>query len=290
MNLNQRERGYGELREAVIDVMLDAGENGVDSFDRLLKKTALEMNRRDGETPARPRGSRAPEPGLHPNDSELALEIVWDLVRQGIVTFGLNEPNSGRPWLRRSRFGEHALRQGSHAFHNNTGFLKALRWEATDVSPDSIVYLREAVSAFYMDCLLSACVMLGVAAETEFLRLLGAARDSKAYGRYFSRIGDGLSIAAKISQFKDAIKPIQGLLPSCATDELDHNLSTIESIIRTARNESGLPSAVLPPSRDQVYLYLQLFIPFAKQAARLRQEFGEAAYPRLVRAPAASTL
>jgi len=289
MNLNCRERGYGELREAVIGVMLDAGENGVDSFDRLLNKTALELSRRDEATPAPP-GSRRPAPGLHPNDSELALEIVWDLIRQGIVTFGLNAPNSGQPWLRCSRLGQRELGQGAHAFHDNSGFLRAVRWEAADVSPGSIVYLREAVSAFYMDCLLSACVMLGIAAENEFLRLLAAAKDSKAHGRYFSRIGDRLGVATKISQFKDAIRPIQGLLPGCATDEFDHNLSAMQSLIRTARSESGPQSGVLPPTRDQAHLYLQLFIPFARQAARLRQEFNDAAYPRLVRTRAVSTL
>ena len=283
MHANLREHGYGDLREAVIDVMLEAGEAGLESLDRLLEKTAHELGKRDGPEAGRQRLSRGPAHKLHPNDAELALEIVWDLVRQGIVTFGFNASDPARPWLRRSRFGERALSQGPHPFHNNTGLLRALRWEAADVSPDSVIYLREAVTAFYMDCLLSSCVMLGVAAENEFLRLLSVARNSKAYGRYFARIGDGLSIAAKISQFREAIKPIEGLLPKSATDELDLNLKTIQSVIRAARSEPG-QSRVLPPSRDQMYLDLQLFIPFAKQAMRLRQELKAPAYPRLVRA------
>jgi len=53
--------------------------------------------------------------------------------------------------------------------------------------------------------------------------------------------------------------------------------------MRTARNESEQPSGALPPSRDQVYLYLQFFISFAEQAMRLRQALNEPAYPRLVR-------
>jgi hypothetical protein len=59
--------------------------------------------------------------------------------------------------------------------------MKALRAEAIDVSPDAVVYLREAVAASYTDCLLSACVVLSVAAETEFLRLLEAAKNNKTY-------------------------------------------------------------------------------------------------------------
>ena len=217
---------------------------------------------------------------MHANDSQLILEIVWDLVRQGILTFGVNASNLAWQWLRLTRFGEYALRDGPHRFHSNTGFMKALRSEAADISPEAVVYLREAVTAFYTDCLLSTCVMLSIAAESEFLRLLNVAKNSQAFGRHFSRIGDGLKIEAKISQFRDAINPILALLPKSGTNELDHNLSTVQSMIRTARNESGRPSGARPPSRDQVYLYLQLFISFARQAMRLRQELSEPAYPR----------
>lgn len=283
MNSNQREHSYGDLREVVIDIVLDAGDQGVDDFDRLLEKTALELGKRDGLAVGRHHFSFGPTAALHPADAELVLEIVWDLARQGILTFGLNPANPGWPCLRRSRFGECALRRAPHRFHNNTGFLKTLRLEAADASPDAVVYLREAVTAFYMDCLLSTCVMLSVAAEGEFLRLLSVAKNSKTYGRHFSRISDALSVGAKISQFREAIKPILPLLPKSATDELDHNLHTMQSVIRIARNESGRPSGSLPPSRDQVYLYLQLFMSFSRQSTRLRQELNEPAYPRLVR-------
>jgi hypothetical protein len=134
-----------------------------------------------------------------------------------------------------------------------------------------------------MDCLLTTCVMLGIAAEGEFLRLLSAAKNSMTYGQHFSRIGDGQDIGAKIAQFKDAIGPIRRQLPQAATDELDHNLDIVHSLIGAARGESGAPNGALPPSRDQVHLYLHLFVPFARQAKRLRQELREASYPRLAR-------
>jgi hypothetical protein len=282
MNPIQQEHSYEELRDVVIDVMLGANDNGVDRFEKLLDKAALELCRRDGLEHGQRHFSFGSAAQLHPNDAELMLEIVWDLFRQGILTLGSNMSNPGWPCLRLSRFGESALQRGPYRLHNNTGFMKALRSEAADISPDTVVYLREAVTAFYTDCLLSACVMLSIAAESEFLRLLNVAKTSKAYGRYFSRIGDGLSIGAKIAQFREAIKPILNFFPASATDELDHNLNTIQSVIGTARNESGQPSGALPPSRDQVYLYLQLFIPFAEQAMRLRQELKDTAYPRLV--------
>ena len=48
MNWNQTEHSYEELREVVISVMLDASNNGVDNFDKLLERTALELFKQDG--------------------------------------------------------------------------------------------------------------------------------------------------------------------------------------------------------------------------------------------------
>ena len=124
--------------------------------------------------------------------------------------------------------------------------MRALRLEAADISPDAVVYLREAVSAFYMDCLLSTCVLLSVAAEGEFLRLLDVAKTSKAHGRLFNRIGEGLTVTAKISQFKEAMRPLLPLFPREATYELDLNLDMIQLVISAARSGSGRPAGAAP--------------------------------------------
>ena len=285
MNSNQQEHSYEELREVVINVMLDSNNNGVDRFDKLLEMTALELRTEDELEQGHRHFSCDSGNQLHPNDAELVLEIVWDLFRQGIVTLGSNVSNPGWPWLRLSRFGECALQHGPYRFHNKAEFMKALHSQTTGLSCEALAYLREAVSAFYADCLLSTCVMLGIAAESEFLRLLEVAKNSKTYGKYFSRIGDGLSIRARILRFGEAIKPLLTLWPKSATDELAAALNTMQSFIRTARNESGRPSGANPPSRDEVYVYLQLFIPFAEQLMRLRRELTEPDYPRLVPIP-----
>ena len=47
MSPHQQEHGYEELREVVINVMLDANANGVDRFEKLLEKTALEFCKPD---------------------------------------------------------------------------------------------------------------------------------------------------------------------------------------------------------------------------------------------------
>jgi hypothetical protein len=90
MNPNQHEHSYEELREVVIDVMLDASENGVDRFEKLLDQAALELCQQEGLEHGQPRFFCDSASQLHPNDAELVLEIVWDLFRQGILTLGSN--------------------------------------------------------------------------------------------------------------------------------------------------------------------------------------------------------
>ena len=94
-----------------------------------------------------------------------------------------------------------------------------------------------------------------------------------------------MNIRAKILRFAEAVKPVAALLPKPATEGLDGALTTMHAILRTARTDQGQPSGADPPSRDEVYVYLQLFIPFAEQLMRLRRELIEADYPRLVSAP-----
>ncbi|RBP16214.1 hypothetical protein DFR50_106176 [Roseiarcus fermentans] len=278
------EHSYEELREIVIDLLLNARDNGVDRFERILEQAALALSRKDGSD-SRQHGVDPGPVRLRQEDGELILEIVWDLFRQGVVTFGLNAANPGWPWLRLSRFGECALQHGLYRFHNKFEFMKALHSEAIDLSPDAVVYLREAVTAFYAGCLLSACVLLGVAAEAEFLRLLETARDSRTHGKHFTRVGDGSNIRARVMRFGEAVKPVLSLLPGQEASDAMEALTTLQSILRVTRTEQGHPSGASPPSRDQVYVYLQLFIPFAEQLTRLRRTLAEADYPRLVAAP-----
>jgi hypothetical protein len=285
MNGNQPRHSYEELRDVVIYVLLNARTNGVDTFDKLLEHAALALSKRNNEPQGRQYFSHGAAAQLHPGDSDGVLEIVWDLFRQGILTLGLNASNPGWPWLRLSRFGEKALQQSPYRFQDSAGFMKRLHAEVTDLSSDAVIYLEEAVAAFYADCLLSTCVLLAIAAEIEFLRLLEVAKSSAAYGKHFSRIGDGLYVRTKITRFQEAIKPALGFLAKSATDDLENNFNVIHSIISIARNESGRSPGSSPPTRDEVYVYLRLFIPFAKQLMRLRHELSQPAYPRLVTAP-----
>ena len=63
-------------------------------------------------------------------------------------------------------------------------------------------------------------------------------------------------------------------LPAETSEDLDIKLNAIQSILRIARNEAGHPSGSNPPSREQDYFNLQIFVPFAILIARLRRDLA----------------
>jgi hypothetical protein len=147
--------------------------------------------------------------------------------------------------------------------------LVLVRREVPDLSDQAAAYLDEAVQAFYAQCLLASSVMLGVAAEAEFLRPLDVAVSRPNVGNRFSSAANEKFIRQKITKFLPALAGIAPQLDRQATEDLDTNFAPIQSVLRIARNDAGHPSSATP-QRENVYVNLQLFVPFARQLMRLR--------------------
>jgi hypothetical protein len=266
---NQQQHGYEELREVVVDILI--GQEQVDSqpttWTHLIDGVAKVMARRAGHHQGADAYRHA---RLHPYDAELVRDIFWDLFRQGFITLGLNDSNPAWPFFRLSRYGQEALQsQSPYRFHDISSFLRLVKREVPDLSDEAQEYLEEAVAAFYADCLLASCVMLGVAAEAEFLRLVDIAAKGK-HSTKFASATKPVFIRQRVEKFQASLAPLVKALPREATEDLDTNFAMIQSVLRVARNEAGHPTAA-NPEREQVYVFLQLFVPFARQLMRLRQ-------------------
>jgi hypothetical protein len=209
---------------------------------------------------------------LHPRDRDVLLEIFWDLFRQGVITLGLNDNNPQWPWFRLSRFGASEAARQPFRFHDTTSYVAMVIKAVPDLLSASRMYLEEAVAAFYSGCFLAATVMMGVAAEAEFLRLIDVAVKNATIGSSFAKAEKERFIRTKIEAFKKGLDPHLKSLSDSAKEDLDINLNAVQSILRIARNGAGHPSGAAPPSREQVYINLQIFVPYAVQVARLRQE------------------
>ena len=116
--------------------------------------------------------------------------------------------------------------------------------------------------------------MLGVAAEVEFLRLLDVAVSRPIVGNRFVATNNEKFVRQKIVKFIPALMAIAPKLDKRATEDVETNFLPIQSVLRIARNEAGHPTSAAP-SREIVYVNLQLFIPFVRQLMRLRRALVE---------------
>lgn len=265
---------YEEIREAVVDILLKrvTVNDEPTNWSALQSGIAEVFNRKEtnlGGQPMHPSLLR-----LDASDAELTRDVFWDLFRQGFITLGMNDQNPDWPFFRLSHFGARTLAtQSPYRFHDTNSFIGLVKTEVPDILPEAVVYLEEAVSTFYAGCLLASCVMLGVAAEAEFLRLAEIAAKSTKHGKRFSSVAQRNKLREKITKFQDCLKPLLPELPYGATEDLEANFLAIQSVLRIARNEAGHPTGA-KPQREQIYIYLQLFVPFARQLMRLRQTFA----------------
>jgi hypothetical protein len=262
---NLPQHTYEEIRQVVVDVLLKPLPDSLthispNQWDNIVVSVGIVFAQREGREEQR----------LHPQDAELVRDVFWDLFRQGFITLGMNDANPMWPWFRLSHFGQQTLQTESpYRFHDTGSFLALVRKEVPDISAEAVSYLDEAVAAFYAGCLLAACVILGVAAECEFLRLIDTAIANATHGNAFKPIQRLRFIRQKITKFESTLKSLIPTLPHEAVEDLEANFNMIQSVLRIARNDAGHPTAAAP-RREQVYVYLQLFIPFARQLMRLR--------------------
>jgi hypothetical protein len=253
---------YEEIRDVVVDILLgkETTRYAAEQFQSLKEGVHEVLERR--------------HPNLKPRRAdveELVRDVFWDLFRQGVITLGFNRHNDQWPFFRLSHFGQQTLvSQSPWRFHDSTSYLAMVRREAPDLSDEAFAYLDEAVQTFYAQCLLASSVMLGVAAETEFLRLLAIAESHPTIGHRFQSAAKAKFVAEKISKFVPILTELRPKLNKEAMEGLETNFLAVQLVLRIARNEAGHPSSA-NPQRENVYVNLQLFVPFARQMMRLRQ-------------------
>jgi hypothetical protein len=265
------EHSYEELRGVVVDILLgrEKTQYPPEQYGNLVIGVGEVLARRGSPAPSVPFTSSPSEIRLRPRDVELVRDVFWDLFRQGYITLGLNDNNEKWPWFRLSHNAKTLGAQSPYRFHDSGSYLDLVRREVPDISPEAVIYLDEAIATFYGDCRLASCVMLGVAAEIEFLRLIAIGIANPTHGAHFAKADKERSIRQKITKLQAGLSALPKLLDQ-AGEDLETHLTAIQSVLRVARNEAGHAMASTQPSREQVYVYLQLFIPYAGQIGRLR--------------------
>ncbi|HEX5719700.1 MAG TPA: hypothetical protein VF179_26325 [Thermoanaerobaculia bacterium] len=211
---------------------------------------------------------------LSPKDSDLLLEIFWDLFRQGIITLGLDSANPAFPFFRVSGFGRQVLaNQDPYFFHDLKSYEAIVNQRIPGIDKTTLLYMKEAMQAFLSGCLLSSSVMLGVAIEDAFEGLIEAVDANPKTQQIFKSLQKERTILRRFNRFQSILENHLDLLSQATREDLSTNFGGILSLIRNFRNESGHPSGRLI-SREQAYVNLHLFIPCCKKIYELRQDLG----------------
>lgn len=267
------DHSYEEIRDVVLDILSGReGSLGSPQYDNLKAAVSRSFEQREGRTPVTGVGGYVPS--LSRSDSNLLLEVFWGLFREGIITLGADDHNREFPWFRLSGFGKKlAESREPYFFHDVSSYEAIIRTEVPEIDGVTLVYLKEAMQAFKSGCLLSASVMLGVAAEHTFGKLLETIESAGTHHATFKNVYEQRTVLRKLNKFKNILDQNLGILPPSVKEDLDTNFMAITSLIRTFRNESGHPTGKII-SREQCYVLLQLFVPYCKKMYELIDTFG----------------
>lgn len=262
---------YEEIRSIALDILAEreSVQYPPVQYEHIKLGIAEVFARREG------RQREALPPQLDRSDSEIYLEVFWELFRQGIITLGLHDSNREFPHCRLSEFGRRLLQNGQgYFFHDVTSYANLIQHEIPNIDPVTLVYLQEAMQAFKAGCILSASVMLGVATEHTFLLMLETVEASPRHGPTYRRVFRERLLLSKANCFKSILDSNVGGLSTEIREDLDTHFAGILAIIRTFRNQSGHPTGQII-SREQAYVLLNLFIPYGKKLYQLREYFAQ---------------
>lgn len=271
---------YEEIRSVVIDILAgrEKGSYEPSQYDNLLHSVGDVFERRDPPTPQQGRSQTFSLSGSNANldsqDREIFLEVFWDLFRQGIITLGLNDSNRQFPFFRVSSHGKRILEnQESYFFHDVSTYEQLIRNEIPKIDDVTMIYLKEAMQAFRVGCMLSSTVMLGVSTEHTFDLLIETINNNPTHAPAYQAVNSQWGALRRVNKFKTILDTQLSTLSRDIKEDLDTHFAGILSVIRNFRNQSGHPSGHII-DREQCYVLLQLFIPYGRKMYQLMNHFS----------------
>jgi hypothetical protein len=273
-NVNNN-HSYEEIRGTALDLLAGREKGSYDNnqYGHLLIGVAEVFARRGMLQLRENQFMGGSDASLSNADKEIFLEVFWGLFREGVITLGMNDSNREFPWFRVSAFGQRILaNQDTYFFHDVSTYEGLIRKEIPQIDAVTVVYLKEAMQAFRAGAILASTVMLGVATEHTFELLLDTAAANATWGTKFAKAKSERMILSKVTRFKAVLDGNLAAFTAPMREDLDTHFTGILSVIRNFRNQSGHPSGQII-SREQCYVLLQLFVPYAKKMYQLRDFF-----------------
>lgn len=204
---------------------------------------------------------------FQPHEHIEILELIQELINNGILMVGTNWDNWRHPWLRVTDYGRHCIEAENLLPFDPEGYINEIKKQIPDLDDVTEAYLSESVATYNRNCLLSATICVGVASEQVILNLVdalvSAIKDQQQKADFKKEI-EGRFIYGKYRALREKIGEIKGKLPAKATENLDVYLDGIFNFIRLNRNEAGHPTGA-KVSKKTVYANLQVFSDYAEK-------------------------
>ena len=146
-------------------------------------------------------------PALRPDGQTMVAEVFWELFRQGIVTLGATLRGPDFPFFHVSEFGRKLLQNhDSYLFPDASSYEKKIRAAVPGIHLTTLLYLKEAMQAFKVGCILSSTVMLGVAAEHTFDLLMATIDGSPAHSKTYTAVKSERLLQRRINKFRECLE------------------------------------------------------------------------------------
>jgi hypothetical protein len=206
---------------------------------------------------------------LQGGDWTQAVDVIWQMIAEGILRPGTADGHEGLPHLSPTRYGMKVIQDALSPYDPDSYFTR-LSEKVPTPDPVIITYLREALHTFRTGCTLSSAVCLGAASERAFAVLLEEYADSlnAADKKAFVKKIEGKAIK---NQFDDFMSEYNSKVKSNLSRELRSKLETylngLFQVIRLQRNEAGHPSGGII-DREQVN---GTIVPFIAQLEAMYQ-------------------
>ena len=267
---------YEELRAIALDILAGREKETYVSnqYTHLAANVAAVLMRREGGGPNQSMFGSSPH--LSAQDENTFAEVFWSLFQERVIILAYDGSSAGFPWFRVSRFGKQILDDPkAYFFHDVATYETQLKKAVPTLNGTTLLYLKEAMQAFRSGCLLSATVMLGVAAEHTFLLLLETIEQNPTHAAAFTAASKERQILTKINKLRATLdqKYLAGL-PRDTKEDLETHFAGVQSVIRTLRNEAGHPTGKIM-DREQVYVLLHLFISYCRKLYQLMDFFSK---------------
>ncbi|MFA5317389.1 MAG: hypothetical protein WC369_08215 [Dehalococcoidales bacterium] len=200
------------------------------------------------------------EKQLSPDDTLTINEVIWDLIREGVLNPGENQANQGFPFLRLSKFGQDYISQSAPHHYDPNGYMVYLRSIVHNLDHVIEQYVFESVRCYRQQLFFASAVMIGAASEKAILLLLQALTDSMGdptKKRKATKLLEKPNLPDIFRTISNNLNPLitSNTIPYSVHQGSTEHLMSLLEMIRVERNDAIHP---ISGQVDSVKVFLSL--------------------------------